>query len=665
MAVCVGCELEVRAPENTARRALHELKASLRKLKRLAGARPVPKLRCVLPLDESLGEQGFEVTQTPGGKLTEVVLAGGDAEGLQYAVFYFQKEVLDEDPAEYWTLREPRYPVGFHKRTVHCRRPTPQCKVRTYFDNDHEELAHFRSKRMTIEWPVWQQLIPTLHKLGYNCIDFYDSQGRAEYFIFEHYKRFGYRTDLPLLDRVFDALHERGMRVQVWMQAWEFYRLKRSEAHWKGNEQKWIEMWRYFLKETPFGKADYFMLWPRDIIYDANYVLVTPEEKRMGVPAVTAEFLTALHEEIKAHNPAAQLIVTLYGKGRVIWEDKKFKLPADVVLNWTDQGYGQVSQWPSTTRGHAFGMWTHAGYWTDHYVNFPFPDKIHTLVEEIRQHGFTHHHMICGQSFRSAFHNLCFYGDKLLWNPDATVKEMVARWTGFYGGKQSALLAGAIKKLQEVNEATHPFPAEGMDCYGYVKLILERVRPLMGYLLNAPAPYPPPYPDWLEVIAQDTVPVKMLEKNLLYRNWERLSPMVRESRTLLRKAEQAEATASAFLEQAAPRDRAFARDYVWFNAYLFRLTAQLDYALARMTAACWNRKSMPPATKLAEPAAEAIALMEELWTACDKGSGVDRWKTWWKRKYQRVFGEIPSRAEIKAFKQKFGGDCVRTGYRFR
>lgn len=638
-------------------RAKREMESSLRRLRRLAGAeRTLPALRVELAHESSLGEQGFSVTQTPGADETRVRLCGGDAEGLQYAVFAYQREVLDEDPAEYWTGRAPRYPEGFEQKRVEIVRPSPECKVRTYFDNDHEELAHFHSKRMTIEWPVWQKLIPTLHKLGYNCIDFYDSQGRAEYFIFEHYKQFGYKTDLPLLDKVFDLMHERGMKVQVWMQAWEFYRLKRSEAHWKGNEEKWITMWRYFLKETPFGKADYFMLWPRDIIYDANYQLVTEEEKKMGLAAVTSEFLTALHKEIKAHNPKAQLIVTLYSQGRKIWEDPKFKLPKDVVLNWTDQGYGQVSQWPSTTRGHEFGMWTHAGYWTDHYVNFPFPDKICKLIEERRAHGFHHHHMVCGQNFRSAFHNLCFYGDKLLWNPDADSKALIKRHTEFYGGQQASLLAKSLKTLQDVNEATHPFPAEGMDCYGYVKIILERVRPLLGYLMNAPNIYPPDYPSWLEVIAEDKVSVEMLEQNLLYRNWEGVRPMVKESRIMLQKAEKAEQAAQRFLEEADSSLEDFARDIVWFNAYLFRLTAQADYALARMAKLCWGRKSLPESDEFHELATQAVETMTTLLNACESGSGVPRWKTWWKRKYQRVFGEVPSRKEINAFQRKFHKD---------
>ena len=63
-----------------------------------------------------------------------------------------------------------------------------------------------------------------------------------------------------------DYAQAKGMKVQINMSLG--YKIKSLDAQyadcWTEYKDKWLAVWRYYLKESPIGKADIFALRPRN-----------------------------------------------------------------------------------------------------------------------------------------------------------------------------------------------------------------------------------------------------------------------------------------------------------------------------------------------------------------------------------------------------------------
>ena len=84
-----------------------------------------------------------------------IVLAGGDIQGMQYAVYDYSKEVLGIDPLQYWTghkaskiTKEQLF--QFENQII----PAPKVPLLIYFENDVDEISQFKKAFIRIRLGV-------------------------------------------------------------------------------------------------------------------------------------------------------------------------------------------------------------------------------------------------------------------------------------------------------------------------------------------------------------------------------------------------------------------------------------------------------------------------------------------------------------------------------
>lgn len=399
----------------------------------------------------------------------KIVIAGSDIQGLQYAVYDFSKMVLDIDPLIYWT--------GHIVETIDIKKifstkdkvlAPPVVPLLVYFDNDADELMNLKDPLLTYDWESYTEMIDALVRMRYNGISLFDALGRPEFYLRESYKQIvpDYQLDIDYVDRMIDYAHLKGMKVQIDMSMG--YQIKSLEESyggcWTKYKDKWIEVWKYYLNETPIGKADIYTLRPRNQIWDWEYKSSCGESKS----EVFNEVYATLGSIIDQHNADAIKVTICYSDGMEMFNDG-FRPPSDWIVAWSDDGYAEFEVLPEDTDGLQFGTYMHAGFWKNHTVSHPYPHTIDTSMSLMFDtYNATAYCMVNGQQFRpfilniEAFSEVCrdptaYSGDRFYeewlkrYFPDTLhekVLEVMKGWDACSFGK-----AGYVENLWEIKEA--------------------------------------------------------------------------------------------------------------------------------------------------------------------------------------------------------------------
>jgi hypothetical protein len=413
---------------------------------------------------ESPGPQAGQIIRIDRpGKGPLVVLAGCDFRGAQRAVYEFSHTCLGVDPFKYFTSCAPKRQPDFEPPAINRVLPQPAAPILCYFDNDDDELANMTRPYLEFDLDTWRGIIDSLVRIGYNAIDIHDQLGRSEFYRWEEYKKIrpDYHCNLGLVSQLIDYAHSKGMMIQIPMYlAWEFKHITEEQANcWTQHKQAWIDTWTYYVKETPLGKADIFLDRPRSQLWDSQYRSSTGED----IGAVMTEAFTALRDVVKGHNPDAIMICDLYAHGQKLWYEGRFQPPEDYIMAWPNDGWGNCKDFPSDKRGYAFGCYMHAGFWLNHVVQDPYPERIAESMRELLvDHGANHYVLVNGQTFRHFLLNLEAYSravaDPAYFDGNNFYREFTTR---YFGPQASRAAIAALRLLHEVSGE------------GYVRLIHE------------------------------------------------------------------------------------------------------------------------------------------------------------------------------------------------
>lgn len=395
-----------------------------------------------------------------------IVLGGSDPQGAQYAVYEFSHSELGIDPFAYWTGYFKIKNVTFSSSIVKQRviKP-PLVPILAYFDNDNDELANLNQPYLEFSIEQWQELIKTLVRLKYNAIDIHDHLGRAEFYRWPYYKalRPNYEPNVKLLNQVIDYAHERGVKIQVsFYLGWKFKVISdKASLNWAKYKQEWLEVWKYYLKETPIGKCDIFLNRPRDQRWDRKY-----QGKGRGNDSVTVfnEVFPAMTKIIKEHNPNAIIIVDLYSEGRVAYQKGFRPQPKkDYIMAWPDNGFGKFDYMPKDMDSYNWGIYMHAGFFLNHVVQDPYPQVLaESMKNAFENYKMTSYCLVNGQTFRHFIFNIeaC---SKICQDPSNfdTMAYFTSWVTRYFGTTNTNEVVSILQILHQVQEPR----------WGYINLL--------------------------------------------------------------------------------------------------------------------------------------------------------------------------------------------------
>lgn len=409
------------------------------------------------------------------------VLAGSDFQGTQYAVYDYSRDVLGVDALSYWTGIDPD-PIadldvtGFDERIVE----PPAIPYLVYFENDVDELANLKKPLLEYDWETYTELVDALVRLRYNGIELFDMLGRTEFFTRPAYLalRPDYETNLDLVDRMIDYAHEKGMLVQIdMMMGRQFGQITTAESNcWSQHKDAWVSTWSDYLTDTPLGKADIFTLRPRNQLLDWPYVSSCDEDR----VTVFNEVYAAFGELLDTLKPGAVKVCVCYDDGMDLYNEG-FGPPADFIVAWSDDGWGGFRVLPEDTRGYRFGTYMHAGFWLNHTVHDPYPEKIDEIMTMmVDRYGADEYLMVNGQTFRPFMLNIEAFSRFAESPGDFDGDEFYREWLGRYFDERSIDdTVAALKKLH----------AAQFDNVGYVQNLWE-IREAVAYLADAPIDRP-------------------------------------------------------------------------------------------------------------------------------------------------------------------------------
>ncbi|MBP0903978.1 glycosyl hydrolase 115 family protein [Mariniflexile gromovii] len=415
-------------------------------------------------------------TILPNGQ-NAIIIGGSDIEGLQYAIYDYSKDILGVDPLEYWTGKLPIKKTmedlfSFTSKTI----SPPKVPMLTYFENDVDELANYRGKLLEYDWESYTELINSLVRLRYNSIQLFDMLGRPEFFIRPEYKALkpDYQIDINYVDKMIDYAHEKGMKVAVdFALGYQIHPMEAEKADcWKQYKEDWLQAWRYYFEKTPLAKTDIFILRPRHQVWDWEYESTCGESKI----EVFNEVYEAFGNLVDEYKPNVQKVLVCYSDGMEMWNEG-FRPPTDWTVLWSDHGFGDFEHLPNTTDGYKFGTYMHAGYWSNHTVHNPYPEKVETVMKEMFQtYGADNYCLVNGQNFRPFLLNLEAYSE-VCNNPETfNGNAFYKSWTERYFSKEAA--QHAVSSMKWLHKAQ-----EGRK--GYVEHLWE-IREAVSYLSNAP-----------------------------------------------------------------------------------------------------------------------------------------------------------------------------------
>jgi len=407
------------------------------------------------------------------GKQKILLLAGSDAEGVQNAVYDFCSNDLGIDPLSYWTGYKPYIRKNYNPYNTSTRIIAPPVvPIICYFENDVDELANLHKPYLEYDMETWKGMVNSLRRIHYNAIQLFDMLGRAEFFTRNPYKKLrpNYHTNLKLVDSLIDYAHLKGMKIQIDLSpGYEMKSLTDSEAVcWTQYKQKWIDTWVYYLTKTPLGKADIFSLRPRNQVWDRAYVSSCGENKT----EVFNEVYAALDSVLDIYKPDAQKLCICYDDGMEMF-NHGFNPPKDFTVVWSDDGYGDFNSLPISTKGYHFGTYMHAGFWKNHTVHDPYPEKIDSVLSYmLKRYNAKSYIDVNGQTFRPFLLNLEAFGDWAYDPHSFNGEKFYHTWAVNYFGKICAPFA--IASMKALHHAQ-------FNRNGYVENLSE-IKRLIGFL---------------------------------------------------------------------------------------------------------------------------------------------------------------------------------------
>ena len=412
---------------------------------------------------------------------TFIVLAGGDIQGTQYAVYDYAETQLGIDPLAYWTGKKaPKVSVKKLTEFENLETPAPIIPYLVYFENDVDELANLKEPMLEYDWESFTNLIDSLVRLRYNGIEFFDMLGRVEFYTREEYTNAfpNYRLNVEYLEKMMDYVHEKGMYIQIDMMMGRQLKTLSAEAAdcWTKHKEEWVSTWRDYLENTPVKKADIFALRPRHQIWDWEYKSACDEDKAEVFNQVYAE----LGKLIDEYNPNAVKVCTCYHDGMEIFNEN-FSPPFDFIIAWSDNGWGAFDYLPKSTKGYQFGTYMHAGFWLNHDVMDPYPELIdETMTMMYKNYNATSYMMVNGQTFRPFMLNLEAFAESARLGLAFDGEQFYLDWVSRYFGEKHA---EQIVKILKLLHAAHHSKT------GYVEFLWQ-IKNFEAYLSNSPLKRP-------------------------------------------------------------------------------------------------------------------------------------------------------------------------------
>ena len=559
------------------------------------------------------GPEAFVIKSFPAEG--RVVIAGCDERGALYGVYEYSKICLGIDPFEYWTGKKPAKRDRLELPEINIRKPPPAFQLRGYFDNDSDMLANWQGQKLVIEFETWKQMIDSLARLGYNYVDPFDTMGRSEFWVWPYYKnKFpGYHTDLALLNRIIDYAHEKGMMVQVSTYlGWEFLHLPREQNCLSRHHEDWMAAYRQLLENTPVGKADIFIHSPRDPWWDRPYRC--NYEKALGIEPgpLHTRVINELNVMIKRRNPNAKLLCMLWSDGKKDWLAGKFKPDPSIDGVWADNGYALYPEWPKDFKGREFGIYIHAGFWKNHVVQDPYPERIQESTFEAHKRGMTADYFVNGQDFRHFILNLEACG-RAAWDPAGfDGKAFYQEWTTRYFGEKAApLVEQSLREMHHANDRAGGFARLTMD----TKLMLKLIERGIPYCADR---------SYLDGAIKD--------------------------------AESAVELAKQALQMTSGPEAELLNDQILFPAAIYLANLKLHRMVAKMVQdrcdilnpAVSPGRKLKAEKEIKELKARAPAQLDELRSLLDRGSGDPKWEDWTKIENFRKYEPPPEIDELKA-----------------
>lgn len=436
-----------------------------------------------------------------------IVLAGSDVQGLQYAVYDYAEDILGIDPLEYWTDKRPESKtkdqlLNFKNKII----APPTVPILCYFENDVDELANYRGKLLEYDWESYTQMINSLVRLRYNAIQLFDMLGRPEFFIRPEYKDLSpdYQVDIDYVEKMIDYAQKKGMKVAIdFALGYQIHPMSADKAScWKEYKEDWLAAWRYYLEKTPLGKTDIFILRPRHQVWDWEYESSCGEDKI----AVFNEVYKDFGDLVDEYKPKADKVLVCYSDGMQMWNDG-FRPPKDWIVAWSDHGFGDFEYLPNTTDGYNFGTYMHAGFWLNHTVHNPYPEKVETVMKSMfKEYDANKFCLVNGQNFRPFLLNIEAYA-AVCNTPETFDGDLFYKqWTERYFNPTVAQHAVASMKLLH---SAQP------DRIGYVQHLWE-IREAVAYLSNSPIVRPgkTPVPHDFKRVENDLDRVKLIEDSI-------------------------------------------------------------------------------------------------------------------------------------------------------
>lgn len=558
-----------------------------------------------------------------------VALLGHGTLGVAYAVERFRRQWLRLDPLAFWlgaedtVARVAGTPAPAHEAqgltpgdvTV----AAPVFRDRIFYENDADELINWSGRRLQLEWPHWKELIDTLVALGYSGLQVFDSAGRSEFVYWDYYRANAcYELDAPLLGRVLDYAHERGLMLLVQMSlAWPFRRLRADHTCWSRHADEWKSLWRYYLTETPLRHADVLEIGICDPLWDGNYRCRCERCAPRGRVVIEKEIAIALAAIIREVAPAKRIGLNTYGRSLKEFDARD---ASRAVLEHADRGYAVFEAGAELPAGFPGAVYIHAGYWLDHTVQNPYVYRLGDALKRLADRNATQWVRVNGQSFRP-FMLMVEAAAAAAWAPARFDADLFVRaWAEEHLGPGTAEpFVAYVDALLALNEATLTTGKER----GYVKLLIHHLYPLLRELADDDAPAP------------DDL-VRCRDTDSILRCFPDLGSSAAHAEAVVAAARRAVRTAEAVGDVLWPMGRAALHDdMVAFPARLFAAAAELYRALV----ACRDERragglQMQTVTVMVEAA-------RGLWDLHLEGPAHPQWREWYLPLRQRIFGTPP------------------------
>ena len=323
-------------------------------------------------------------------------------------------------------------------------------------------------------------MIDALVRMRYNGIELFDMLGRPEFFLRPSYQKIrpDYDVDIKYIERMVDYAQAKGMQVQIAMGLG--YKIKPLDPKysncWTKHKNKWLDVWKYYLTETPIGKANIFSFRPRNQIWDWEYKSDCGEDET----EIFNEVAVSLDSLLTIHNPTAIKVLTCYSSGMDMFNNG-LNPPKDWIVVWSDDGFADFKQYPKSTKGYQFGTYMHAGFWKNHTVSHPYPEKIDSIMKKMFvEYQATAYCEVNGQQFRPFLLNLEAFSEVCRDPENFTGKGFYNEWASrYFPADQRATI---IEIMQLWNKAS-------FNRSGYVQHLWE-IREAISYLSMLPIERP-------------------------------------------------------------------------------------------------------------------------------------------------------------------------------